>query len=171
MNTIYEFTQPVFVKHLGGMKIVLEKTEAFLKEKGMSEEEFLQSRMWEDMFPFVKQVQISCDNAKGAVARLAGMEVPKFEDNEKTIAELQTRVDKTLEFVKSVPESAFSGAADAKVSLPYWGGKYMAGHDYARFYAIPNFLFHVTTAYDLARKAGVPVGKADYMNGNPLRDA
>ena len=170
MNTTYEFTVPVFVKHLGGVKIVLEKVEAFLKEKGMSEEEFLQSRMWEDMFPFVKQVQISCDNAKGAVARLAGMEVPKFEDNEKTIAELQARVDKTLEFVKSVPETAFSGAAEVKVSLPYWKEQYMTGHNYARFYAFLNFLFHVSTAYDLARKAGVPVGKSDYMNGNPLRD-
>ena len=170
MNAIYEFTSPVFVKHLGGTKIVLEKTQAFLKEKWMSEEEFLQSRMWEDMFPFVRQVQISCDNAKGAMARLAGMEVPKFEDNEKTIAELFARVDKTLEFVKSVPESAFEGAEDRKISLSYWNGKYMTGHDYARFYAIPNFLFHVTTAYDLARKAGVPVGKSDYMNGNPLRE-
>lgn len=170
MNTIYEFTQPVFVKHLGGMKLILNKVAAHIAEKGMSEGEFLQSKMWEDMFPFVMQVQISCDNAKGAVARLAGMEVPKFEDTEKTVAELLARVEKTLEFVNSVPESAFAGAADVKVILPYWGGKHMTGFDYARFYAIPNFLFHVTTAYDLARKAGVPVGKADYMNGNPLRD-
>lgn len=170
MNTLYEFTVPVFVKHLGGMKLVLNKVAAHISEKGVSEEEFLNSRMWDDMFPFVRQVQISCDNAKGAVARLAGMEIPKFEDSEKTIAELLARVDKTLAFIHSVPESAFSGAADVKVSLPYWDGKHMIGTDYARFYAIPNFLFHVTTAYDLARKAGVPVGKADYMNGNPLKD-
>ncbi len=170
MNTIYDFVQPVFVKHLGGLKLVLEKTESFIKEKGMSESDFLQSTMWDDMFPFVRQIQIAGDNAKGAMARLAGMEVPSFEDNEKTIAELKARIEKTIDFVKSVPESAFSGAADVKVSLPYWGGKHMTGYDYARFYAVPNFLFHVTTAYDLARKAGVPVGKADYMNGNPLRD-
>lgn len=170
MNTIYDFTQPVFVKHLGGLKIVLEKTKAFLAEKGMSEADFLQSKMWDDMFPFVMQVRIAGDNAKGAMARLAGMEVPSYADEEKTLDELLTRVVKTIDFVKSVPESAFSGAADVKVSLPYWGGKHMTGYDYARFYAVPNFLFHVTTAYDLARKAGVPVGKADYMNGLPLRD-
>lgn len=170
MNTIYEFTVPVFVKHLGGVKLVLNKVAAHLSEKGMSEEEFLNSQMWDDMFPFVRQVQISCDNAKGGVARLAGVEIPKFEDSEKTVAELLARVDKTLEFINSVSESQFEGAEERKISLPYWGEKHMTGYDYARFYAIPNFLFHVTTAYDLARKAGVPVGKADYMNGNLLKD-
>ena len=171
MNTIYDFTVPVFVKQLGGLKNVLNKSAAHIAEKGMNEEEFLNSRMWDDMFPFVRQVQISCDNAKGATARLAGIEIPKYEDTEKTISELLARVDKTLAFVQSVPESAFVGAEDRKVSLPYWKEQYMTGFDYAREYAIPNFLFHVVTAYDLARKAGVPVGKSDYTNGLPLKDA
>lgn len=169
MNTIYDFTVPVFEKQLGGLKNVLNKSAAFVQEKGMSEEEFLNARMWEDMFPFVRQVQIACDNAKGATARLAGMEVPKWEDTEKTFAELLARVDKTVAFIQSIPESAFDGAPERKISLPYWKEQWMSGFDYAREYAIPNFLFHVVTAYDLARKAGVPVGKADYTNGLPLK--
>ncbi len=171
MNTIYDFTVPVFVKQLGGLKNILTKSEAFVKEKGVSEEEFMNAKMWEDMFPFSRQVQIACDNAKGAAARLAGVEMPKYEDTEKTFAELQARVDKTLEFIQSVPESAFEGATDRKISLPYWKEQWMSGFDYAREYAVPNFLFHVVTAYDLARKAGVPVGKADYTNGLPLKSS
>jgi hypothetical protein len=169
-NPMYEFSAPIFIKQLGGLKNILTKSEAFCREKGMSEEEFLNLRLWEDMFPFVKQVQVACDNAKGATARLAGVEVPSYEDNEKTFAELQARVDKTLEFVKSVPESAFANAETAKVSLPYWKGKHTDGFTYLRQYALPNFLFHTVTAYDIARKTGVPVGKSDYINGLELKD-
>jgi hypothetical protein len=88
-----------------------------------------------------------------------------------TIAELIARIDWTVDFITSVPESAFAEAAERKVTLPYFPNKYMTGFDYAREYAVPNFLFHVVTAYGLVRHAGVPVGKADYMNGLPLKDA
>lgn len=170
MNDIYTFTVPVFVKSLGGLKGVLSKAEAFAKEMGMNEEDFLSDKLAPDMFPLVKQVQVACDNAKGATARLAGVEVPKFDDTEKTFAELQARIDKTLEFVQSVPESAFKNAAGRRVTLPYFKDKYITGFDYAREYAIPNFFFHLVTAYGLVRKNGVPIGKADYANRPSFRD-
>jgi hypothetical protein len=171
MNTIYDFTVPAFIKHLGGLKTVLQKSDAFIKEKGMDEKALLASTLYPDMFNFTRQVQVACDTAKGAVARLAGVEIPKKEDTEVTIAELIARIDWTVDFITSVPESAFAEAAERKVTLPYFPNKYMTGFDYAREYAVPNFLFHVVTAYGLVRHAGVPVGKADYMNGLPLKDA
>lgn len=170
MNEIYAYTVPVFIKSLGGLKIVLTKAEAFVKEKGLNEETFLADKLWEDMFPLSRQVQVACDTAKGATARLAGVEIPKYEDNEKTFAELQARIDTTLAFIQSVPETSFASAAERKVTLPYFPDKYMTGFDYAREYAVPNFLFHVVTAYALIRKNGVAIGKADYTNGLPLKD-
>src|SRR5262245_56059620 len=102
MNTIYDFTVPVFIKQLGGLKLVLQKAEDHIKEKGLSEEELLNSRVIDDMYPLVRQIQIACDNAKGATSRLAGIEPPKWEDTEKTIPELQARVDKTIEYINSI---------------------------------------------------------------------
>ncbi len=170
MHEIYTYTVPMFIKMLGGLKNVLVKAESHLRETGKSEELFMNESLAPDMFPLVRQVQIACDNAKGAVARLAGVDMPKFDDTEKTFAELYARIDKTLDFVQSVPESAFAEAADRKVTLPYFPDKYMTGFDYAREYVIPNFLFHVVTAYAIVRKEGVSIGKADYVNGLPFRD-
>ena len=170
MNTIYAFTVPAFIKHLGALKTVLNKADALVKEKGMDEKVLLASSLAPDMFPLSRQVQIACDNAKGAVARLANMEVPAKEDTETTIAELMARVDWTLNFIQSVPESAFEGAENLKIVLPYFPDKYLTGFDYAREYAVPNFLFHVVTAYGLVRHAGGALGKADYMNGLPFKD-
>ena len=93
-----------------------------------------------------------------------------MEDTEATFAELQARIDKTLAFMQSVSEKDFANAADVQVTLPYFPGKYMTGADYALEYALPNFLFHVTTAYGIVRKNGTPVGKGDFINGMPLRD-
>ncbi|HWB34174.1 MAG TPA: DUF1993 domain-containing protein [Candidatus Paceibacterota bacterium] len=165
-DTLYDFTVPVFIKSLGGLKTVLAKA----KDHGLDEAALLADRLAPDMFPFVKQVQIACDNAKGAAARLAGIDVPKFEDTEATVDELLGRIDKTLAFVESVEKSAFDGAAERTISLPFWNGKHMKGYDYARYYALPNFFFHVTTAYGLVRKNSVTIGKADYINGLPLQE-
>lgn len=170
MQNLYTVTVPVFIKLLGGLKNVLGKAEAYAKEKGIAEGQFLNDALAPDMFPLKKQVQVACDNAKGAAARLSGKEVPKMEDTEETFAELIARIDKTLTFVHTVQEKDFEGAADRQVTLPYFPGKYMPGAGYALQYALPNFLFHVTTAYGIIRKNGVPVGKADFINGLPLRD-
>ncbi|MEK7103065.1 MAG: DUF1993 domain-containing protein [Patescibacteria group bacterium] len=170
MENLYTCTVPVLVNMLGGLKTVLAKAESYAKEHGMNEAVFLDDRLAADMFPLKKQVQVACDNAKGAVARLTGKENPVMEDNEQTFAELQARIDKTLVFVQSVTEQDFEGAEERKITLPYFPGKYMTGMDYATLYAVPNFLFHVTTAYGLVRKNGVNIGKADFANELPLRN-
>jgi hypothetical protein len=104
------------------------------------------------------------------VVRLTDTENVAFPDTEATLAELKTRIDKTIAFVQAVPESAFEKAEERQVTLPYFPGKYMTGSEYAREYVIPNFFFHVTIAYGLVRKAGVQIGKADFLNGLPLKD-
>lgn len=170
MNDIYTYTVPLFIKMLGGVKNVLAKSEAYVKESNADEVTFLKTQLAPDMFPLTRQVQIATDNAKGAVARLTGQEAPKYEDTETTFAELNARIDKTIEYVQSIPESAFEGAHTRQVTLPYFPGKFMTGEGYAREYVVPNFLFHVTAAYAIARMEGVPLGKTDYLNGLPLQD-
>jgi hypothetical protein len=170
MNDIYTYTVPMFIKTLGGLKNVLAKAETHAKESGKSETDFLADRLAPDMFPLVKQVQVACDNAKGATARLAGVEVPKFEDTERSFSELLSRIDRTVEFLQSAPESAFADAASRKIVLPYLPEKYITGFDYVREYALPNFFFHVVAAYAIVRKNGVPIGKADYANDPNFRD-
>jgi hypothetical protein len=163
---MYTYTVPLFVKGLKGLLHVLEKAE----EQHVDEASLLKDALAPDMFPCVRQIQIACDQAKGATARLASREVPSFPDTETTISELKKRIEQTIAFIESVEESAFEGADDRQITLPYFPGKYMTGFDYAREYAIPNFYFHVTVAYGLVRKAGVQIGKADFLNGLPLKD-
>lgn len=167
-NAIYAFTVPVFIKSLGGLKELLAKAQAH----GLADRELLEARFAPDMFPFAKQVQVACDQAKGAAARLSGVEAPKHEDTEATIAELSARIDKVLAFLATVSEASFAGAAERQVTLPYafLAGKYFKGLDYAREYALPNFFFHYTTAYDILRSKGVQIGKADFINGLQLYD-
>jgi uncharacterized protein len=124
-------------------------------------------RLVADMFPLSRQVQIACDTAKGAVARLAGAEVPKHEDTEQTLAELKQRIAKTIDFVLSVGPEKIDGSEERAVTLrlggkdvTYTGLQYLLGHAY------PNFYFHVTTAYDILRANGVDIGKRDYI-GTP----
>ena len=170
MQDIYTYTVPVFIKMLGGLKNILAKAESYAREHKMDDSRLLSDAIIFDMFPLVKQVQVACDNAKSATARLAGIEAPKYEDSEKTFAELSARIDTTVAFLQSVPEVSFADAATRQVTMPFFPGKYMTGFDYAREYAIPNFFFHLTTAYDIVRKNGVPIGKSDFTVTLPLKD-
>lgn len=165
MNTLYTFTIPVFIKTLSGLKTILTKAQSSIQETGMTEATLLADRLAPDMFPLVKQVQVACDNAKNSVARLSGVEAPKFEDTEETIAELLTRIDATIAFLKSVPEDTFVDTATRQIVLPHFPTYSMTGFDYAREYALPNFFFHVVTAYGIVRKNGVAISKADYIHG------
>lgn len=165
MNLAYQFTLPVFVRMLNAFDGILAKTIVWAQEQGISEKEVLEMRLAPDMFPFVKQVQVACDNAKGAAARLSGIDAPQHEDTETSLAALRERIAKTIVFVESVPESAFEQALEKKITLPYFPGMYMEGLDYARGYAIGNFFFHLVTAYDLLRMKGLPIGKQDYFGG------
>jgi hypothetical protein len=162
---MYEFSVPVLLKGLGGLKTILEKAAA----AGVDERALLSDALAPDMFPFVRQVQIACDNAKGAVARLSGQEMPKYEDTEMTLVELIARVEKTMAYVASMTIADFVGAEERTVTLLYFPDTYMTGYDYLREYVLPNFFFHVTTAYAIIRRNGVVIGKMDYLNGLPLK--
>jgi hypothetical protein len=170
MNDIYTYTVPLFTKLLGGLKTVLVKAEADAQAGKFSEEALLKDALAPDMFPFVKQVQIATDNAKGVVARLTDVETPVFEDNETSLTQLIERVEKCIAFLETVPEASFEGAHTKRVEIKYFPGKYMEGAEYVKEFVLPNFFFHLTMAYALARKNDVALGKADYLNGLPLRD-
>lgn len=164
----YQMTVPVFKRSLTALKGVLKKGEAFAKEKKVSEDVFLKHRLAFDMFDLTKQVQVASDNAKGSAARLAGVVPPSMEDNEKSFAELEARIDKTIAFLETLTPEHFKDAADRKIHLPYFKDKHFLGHEFASAYALPNFFFHVVTAYDILRHLGVNVGKADYMGEIPM---
>lgn len=173
-TNLYTVTIPPLVKALTALKKILEKAKAHTDTKKLSwmdfEHALLTDKLVFNQFDFKKQVQVACDNAKGAAARLAEIEVPKHEDNEATFADLVARIDKTLEFVKTISPEQVIGKEDIKVTLPYWKDKHMTGFEYATEYVLPNFYFHITTAYAILRKNGVDIGKEDYMGGLPLKD-
>jgi hypothetical protein len=176
-TNLYTVTVPPMMKSLKALSGILNKLEAHATSKqlewhpaGMQEEALLSSRLISDQFPFVRQVQVACDNAKGGAARLAGIEAPKFEDNEKSVAELKARIDKTIEFLKSIKPEQIIGQESREVTLPYWPDKKMNAFGYAFEYLMPNFYFHVTTAYAILRKNGVDLGKADYIGSFPFID-
>jgi len=167
MDRIYDYTVPVFIKMLGGLKLVLQKAQTH----GLDEGALLSERLAPDMFSFTQQVQFACDNAKNGSGRLAGVPFPSLEDNEKSIDELLVRVDKTVEFLKTLREEQFKDAPSRKIRLDYFPeGKALSGYDYARIYTIPNFFFHLTMVYAIIRKNGVDIGKSDYINGMPFED-
>lgn len=162
--TTYDASVPVFRQMLGNLSGLLQKAEAHAADNSMDVNELLEARLAPDMFTFTRQVQIACDHAKGGVARLAGVELPKFEDTEKTVAELQERIRKTLDFVNSVSPEQFEGAEDRDIKLVFpWATYDFKGGRYLTYWALPNFFFHVTTAYDLLRHKGVAIGKADFL--------
>ena len=162
--TMYSASVPVFLRVLRNMTTWLDKAEAHATAKKFETSVYMSARLAPDMLPFVKQIQIASDNAKFGVARLAGVEAPKFEDNEKTIDELRARIKKTIDFVKSVPASAFEGAEDRdiKIVIPSRTIE-MKGLAYLRGWVLPNVFFHVTAAYLILRHNGVDVGKRDFL--------
>ena len=157
---IYDSSAPVFVTMLRNMRAWLDKAAT---EK--SEAELLEARLIEDMYPLPKQYQLVSDSAKGAVARLAGMEAPSMPDTEASFAELQQRCDKTIAFVESVDRSAFAGAEERMIELKFANGMGYRwnGADYLRNFVLPNFYFHATTAYAIMRAQGVSLGKPDFL--------
>jgi hypothetical protein len=176
-TNLYTVTVPPMMKALKALDGLLDKVDVHAKSKqlewhpaGLQEDALLQSRLISDQFPFIRQIQVACDNAKNGLARVAGIEAPKFEDNEKTIAELKARIEKTVAFLKTMKPADLVGKEGGKVTLPYWGGKSMTAGDYVQNYLIPNFYFHVATAYSILRKNGLAVGKGDYMGALPLQD-
>ena len=155
---------PTFTQMLTSLSAILDKAAAHYQSTGKNLAELTDARLAPDMFPLPRQIQIATDHAKGATARLSGREVPKFEDTEKTLDELKARIAKTLDFIKSVPAVEIDGSEDKDVTITVAGQpRTLKGQRYLFGNALPNFFFHVTTAYDILRHKGVDVGKRDFM--------
>lgn len=152
-----------FTRSLVGLKGILGKATEFATDRKFKEDNFLDLRLAPDMFPFVRQVQMTTDTAKGAVARLTGKKAPVFEDTEKTMAELQTRVEKTIEFIKTATAEDFKDYKTARIEVPWRQGVHMMGEDYLVSHVIPNFYFHLATTYSILRGHGVALGKQDFL--------
>jgi hypothetical protein len=163
--SMYDASVPVFRQRLGAMAGLLEKAEAYAAEKKIDGGVLLQSRLFPDMFPLVRQVQIACDFAKSVPARLADVEVPAYDDTEQDFAELHARIARTLAFIDGLDPLLFEGSHEREIVLRPGTPKErrFTGTAYLLHYGLPQFYFHVTTAYALLRHNGVAVGKLDFM--------
>ena len=164
-NAIYSNSIPVFQQMLGGLSQVLAKAEAHAADKKIDPNAFLQARLYPDMFPLLRQVQVATDFAKSVAARLAGVEVPKLDDNEQTFADLQARIATVQAFMGGLDAALFADAA-ARGIITQAGTpkeKRFTGQSYLLNYGLPHFFFHTTTAYAILRHNGVEVGKKDYI--------
>jgi uncharacterized protein len=162
--SMYEASSPRFAHALRNLSAVLDKAQAHAEAKKLDPAVPGGLRLIADMFPLARQVQIACDTAKGAVARLAGVEIPRFEDDEKTLPELKARIARTLDFVESVPAAKIDGSEEREVVLQMRGGEQrFKGLPYLLGHAWPNFYFHCTTAYNILRANGVELGKRDFI--------
>ena len=163
-NSMYEASIPMFLHTLRSLRAILEKGAAHAQAKKFDPAILASSRLFPDMLPLTRQVQIASDAAKGAAARLTGLEPPKFEDNETTIAELVARIDKTIDYLQGFKAEQFEGSESRTITVKTPNQSFtFPGLIYLRHWAIPNFFFHVTTAYNLLRHNGVEIGKADYL--------
>ena len=165
--SMYQASAPRFVNMLSNLSAILDKAQAHVDAKKLDPEELMDSRFFPDMFPMKRQVQVACDSAKGVVARLAGVDIPKHDDSEQTLADLKARIEKTVEFINTLQPAQIDGTEDKDVAFRL-GGQHVrfTGQQYLLGFALPNFYFHVATAYDLLRHAGVEVTKRDYI-GTP----
>jgi hypothetical protein len=164
--TIYDTLVPTANRFLCSLDKILDKAAVFATQKNIDASVLLNARLAPDMFAFTRQVQIACDMAARAVARLAGVEVPSFPDTETTFPELKARIDKALAFVNSVPKAKFAGSEDRDITITTRrGDQQFKGLDYLRDFVLPNLHFHITTAYAILRHNGVELGKADYLGG------
>jgi hypothetical protein len=161
---MYTASVPVFRQILNSLLAILNKAEAHIEEKKIDPNALLQFRLYPDMLPFTRQIQIAADFAKGAGARLAGQDVPSYEDNEKTFGELKLRITRTLAFLDSLPQAAIEDSAQRAITTGSGEKtKHWVGQEYLAHYALPHFYFHATTAYDILRHNGLEIGKKDFI--------
>lgn len=163
--SMYTASVPVFRQMLNSLKDILNKAEAHAAAKKIEPDALLQARLYPDMFPLVRQVQIASDFAKSVSARLAGVDVPAYEDNERTFADLQQRIAKTLALLDSLTPAQVDGSEGREIVLRAGTPKEQkfVGQSYLLNYGLPQFFFHVTTTYAILRHNGVEIGKRDYM--------
>ena len=163
--SMYDAAVPVFTRALKTLSKLLEKGEAFAAAKGLAPAEMLEAKLAPDMYPLTRQVQTACDAAKFGAARTAGVTPPSNPDTESTFAELQARIKATLDFIGGIDKAAYADAAARPVTIKAGGGELnFTGQDYLLNFALPNFFFHVVTAYDILRHKGVEIGKRDYLS-------
>lgn len=165
--SMYAASVPVFQHMLRNLSHVLEKGEANAQARKFEPSVLAAARLAPDMLPLTRQVLIACDAAKNGVARIAGVEAPRFEDNEASFAELKARIQKTLAFLETVPAAKLDGTEDKEITFPVGrdSTKTMKAQAYLTTWVLPNFFFHVTTAYAILRHNGVDLGKTDYLTG------
>ena len=165
--SMYEGSIPVFISMLKNLNGILKKGEEFANNKNIEQDVLLNSRLAADMFPLCRQVQIATDLARRGASRLAGLEIESTDDNEVTFAELIERVDKTLDFLKSIKPEQLEGTEQKELSIKAGGQTLnMTGLMMLLYFSLPNFYFHITTAYNILRHNGVELGKMDYL-GKP----
>jgi uncharacterized protein len=162
--SMYQASVPVFQQHLAALKGVLAKAESQAAAMKVTPAVLLEARLYPNMFPLTRQVQIAADFAKGTSARLAGLEPPAYPDTETSFAELAARIDRTLEFLKTMRPVQIDGQEERTIELKVGGQpRTFKGLPYLLHYALPNFFFHATTAYAILRHSGIELGKKDFM--------
>jgi hypothetical protein len=164
---MYQVSVPVFVKHLNGLAGCMKKAQALYSEKKYDEGTLLSYRFYPDMFSFARQIQAMTDHARNCTALLAGVDAPKFDDNEKSLADLIARVEKTIAFLNSVNAGQIDGTEGKAVTVKMRDRELnMKGQELLLNRSLPNFYFHATTAYDIMRHNGVELGKRDFMGAS-----
>ena len=162
--SMYQASAPRFAHTLKALSAILDKAQAHAEARKIDPLVLTGSRLYPDMFTMSKQVQIAADMAKGGVARLAGEEPPRFEDTETTLIELVARCNKTIDYIKGFKPAQIDGSENKTISLTAGGNSFtFKGVDYLQSWVLPNFFFHVTTAYNLLRHGGVQIGKMDFL--------
>jgi hypothetical protein len=162
--SMHKASAPLYLRMLGNLDQLLEKAEANAKARGFDPNLLVTSRLAPDMRPLSAQIQFASDTSKGTIARLSGGTPPAMADNEITLADLRVRIANTIDYIKSVPASAIDGSEEREIILKFPNGEMkFTGLDFLTGFAIPNFMFHVTTAYAILRHNGVPLGKQDFL--------
>lgn len=165
--SMHKASAPVFLRMLGNLDALLDKAEKYAKERNFDPNLLVTARLAPDMKPLSAQIQFASDTSKFAMARLSGGSAPPMADTETTIAELRERIKKTVDYIKTVPASAIDGSEEREVVLKFPNGEMkFTGLNYLTGFVLPNFLFHVTTAYAILRHNGVPLGKGDFLGAS-----
>jgi hypothetical protein len=162
--TMYQASIPVFIRMLGNLSSILDKAAAHAEAKKIDQAVLINARLAPDMYPLSRQIQIATDMVKGCAARLAGIEVPSYEDNETTFSDLQARIAKTVTFLQSVSAEQINGSEEREVTLKLRDREiHFLGQPYLLNFVLPNFYFHITVAYSILRHNGVEIGKMDFI--------
>ncbi|PIQ24417.1 DUF1993 domain-containing protein [bacterium (Candidatus Blackallbacteria) CG17_big_fil_post_rev_8_21_14_2_50_48_46] len=167
---MYYETLQIFAKMLLNLSAWLDKLEAYAEERKFDPANLLTARLAPDQFPLIRQIQSSCDSAKFAASRLTGREAPSHPDTETNLAELKSRIQATVDYLRSFDETDFKDSAEKQVVLPFFPDKFLTGQAYLQEFALPNFYFHLNTSYAILRHNGVCIGKQDYIGSLPFQE-